>query len=383
LSRIADTDLFGGLAERDTQAFNALQAAIADFELEFRGDPDTGLHQIDMFGGVDQVPDTHPLDAGWSDLKRCGGGELGGGNNSVPLPASIKNFDYSALRPALIAHNLAASALPGVATGLARLTTCVSARWVFQDVSTAPGPNVLVTYRLSFSANINYGSTLLFRHDYTTTQQLTALVARAQFESGNFNPNSRRDPHSLLMGDEAVWGKLGSFPVTRTVNNPLLASVAALVRAKLVLLQRAFYAEVSQRMVRAGDPIQRAGNVVNGIKLLWRAMVSAGLPLSSEANETLRSLLFGADAILAGSDADGEDSLLDDVQDLYAFFSGRPEDPPPANIAPEIATLAAGRVQRLTDLLTEIVSNIEENGEPEPPDVFAPTLLRLQLLRPN
>jgi hypothetical protein len=26
-------------------------------------------------------------------------------------------------------------------------------------------------------------------------------------------------------------------------------------------------------MVRAGDPIQRAGNVVNGIKLLWRGMV--------------------------------------------------------------------------------------------------------------
>jgi hypothetical protein len=29
------------------------------------------------------------------------------------------------------------------------------------------------------------------------------------------------------------------------------------------------------------------------------------------------------------------------------------------------------------------VKNIEENGEPEPPDVFAPTLFRLQLLLPN
>jgi hypothetical protein len=240
-----------------------------------------------------------------------------------------------------------------------------------------------VTYRLSFSANINYGSTLLFRHDYQTTEQLTALVSRTQFDSGNFNPNSRKDPHSLLRGDEELWGKLGSFPVTRTANEPLLASVAALVQAKLVLLQRAFYAEVSQRMVHAGDPIQRAGNAVNGYKQLWRAMVTAGLPLSVEANETLRSLLFGGDAILAGSDADGEDSLLDDVQDLYAFFSGRPEDPPPTNIAPQIATLAASRVQRLSDLLSKIVQNIEENGEPEPPDVFAPTLLRLQLLMPN
>ena len=202
------------------------------------------------------------------------------------------------------------------------------------------------------------------------------------FNSGNFNPDSVKDPHSLLMDGPTLWARLGSFPVTRTANESLLASIAALVQAKLVLLQRAFYAEVSQRMVRAGDPIQSAGNVLNGVKLLWRAMVTAGLPLSVEANETLRSLLFGADAILSGSDADGQDSLLDDVQDIYAFFSVRAEEPPPSNIAPEVATLAAGRMQRLTDLLALIVTNIEESGEPEPPDVFAPTLLRLQLLLP-
>jgi hypothetical protein len=86
LSRIADTDLFTGIAERYTQAFNALQAAIADFEIEFRRDPDTGLHDLDLFGGLDQVPDTHPLDASWTELRRCGGGELGGGHDSAPLP---------------------------------------------------------------------------------------------------------------------------------------------------------------------------------------------------------------------------------------------------------------------------------------------------------
>ena len=68
--------------------------------------------------------------------------------------------------------------LPGIATGLAQVTTCVSARWVFTDVTTAPGPNVRVTYRLSFSANINYGSTLLFRHDFNTAEQLQALVSK-------------------------------------------------------------------------------------------------------------------------------------------------------------------------------------------------------------
>jgi hypothetical protein len=152
------------------------------------------------------------------------------------------------------------------------------------------------------------------------------------------------------------------------------------VRTKLVLLQRAFYAQVSQRFVRAGDPIQRAGQVLTGSKLLWQAFVTAGLPLRVEANETLRSLLFGTDAILAGTDADRGDALLDDVQDLYAFFSGRPEDPPAENIAARIGSLAADRAGQLSALLEEIVKAIEESGEPEPPEVFAPTLLRLRLL---
>ena len=121
---------------------------------------------------------------------------------------------------------------------------------------------------------------------------------------------------------------------------------------------------------------------MNGSKLLWQAFVTAGLPLRIEANEILRSLLFGSDAILGGSDADSEDSLLDDVQDLYAFFSGREEDPPPANIAPKIEALAAGRAGRLTALLAEIVAAIEASGEPEPPELFGPTLLRLRLLLP-
>ena len=133
---------------------------------------------------------------------------------------------------------------------------------------------------------------------------------------------------------------------------------------------------------RAGDPIQQTGQVLNGWKLVWQAFVTAGLPLRIEANEILRSLLFGSDAILGGSDADSADSLLDDVQDIYAFFSGREEPPPPANIATDIATLAQDRATELSALLEEIVKAIEETGEPEPPEVFAPTLLRLSLLLP-
>jgi hypothetical protein len=117
-----------------------------------------------------------------------------------------------------------------------------------------------------------------------------------------------------------------------------------------------------------------------GSKLLWQAFVTTGLPLRIESNEILRSLLFGSDAILGGRDADSEDNLLDDVQDLYAFFSAREEDPPPANIISEIEALATSRADRLATLLADIVAVIEESGEPEPPELFAPTLLRLSLL---
>jgi hypothetical protein len=36
----------------------------------------------------------------------------------------------------------------------------------------------------------------------------------------------------------------------------------------------------------------------------------------------------------------------------------------------------------LASLLNEIVKDINSTGEPEPPELFAPTLLRLRLLLP-
>ena len=38
------------------------------------------------------------------------------------------------------------------------------------------------------------------------------------------------------------------------------------------------------------------------------------------------------------------------------------------------------RVETLLAVLTDIVANIQSSGEPEPPEVFAPTLLRLSLI---
>jgi hypothetical protein len=91
----------------------------------------------------------------------------------------------------------------------------------------------------------------------------------------------------------------------------------------------------------------------------------------------LRSLLFGGNALLAGSDAEAEDFLLDDLRDLYAFFGNRAEDPPPANIAADLQTLALDRLTQLKALVDGILA---AGDPPEPPQVFAPTLLRLSLL---
>jgi hypothetical protein len=232
--------------------------------------------------------------------------------------------------------------------------------------------------------DIRYGGAVVFTHSYRTTETMQLLVPKDKFENGTFNPATDplgKDPHTLLVGTKNLWQKLDTFPATHGLGNASLrAATVELLGRKLILLQRAFYAEVARRFTRAGDAIQRTGQVLNGSKLLWQAFVTTGLPLRIESNEILRSLLFGTDAILGGSDADGQDSLLDDVQDLYAFFSARPEDPPPANIAGDVEALATDRAGRLAALLTEIVAAIEETGEPEPPEVFAPTLLRLRLI---
>lgn len=387
LAHIADDALFGGLAEHYRTSFNALKAAIGAFEHEFRIDPDTQLQGIDLWGGVDQEPLSHPLDASFNELRRCDGRNFDAAHDTVPVPSSIgSGFDYSILRPYMIASNLSQSKIAGVADGLAALSTCVSAYWVVEESSPAFGNRIRVIYGLIIGVNIRYGDTVVFIHSYRTTERMQLLVPKDKFENGTFDPATDpigKDPHALLVGDENLWAKLDTFSATHGLANASLrAATVTLLQRKLILLQRAFYAEVAGRFTRAGDAIQRAGQGLNGSRLLWQAFVTAGLPLRIETNEILRSLLFGSDAILGGSDADSEDSLLDDVQDIYAFFSGREEDPPQVNIFGEIESLASQRAGQLSTLLVQIVAEIKASGEPEPPELFAPTLLRLSLISP-
>jgi hypothetical protein len=197
-----------------------------------------------------------------------------------------------------------------------------------------------------------------------------------------FDPTKEVNPHALLVPNDddsqGLWARLKDFPVTHQLVNPaLLSATGDLVQEKLVLLQRAFYREVAQRSLEVEDDIQTTAAGVSGIKLLWQALVAAGFPSSIEANDILRSLLFGSDAVLGGTAAAGDTPALDNVHDIYTFIAFREEDPPGEDILPQVQEIAEQRRARLAGVLEEIVAS---SSGPEAPELFAPTLLRLSLI---
>ena len=377
LSRIADPELFAALAAHYRTILDDVSAAIAAFENELRNeDADSGLFRIDMWGGAEQEPSEHFFTRSFGDLKRCGGGKFDSATNVVPASV-LGDFDRAALIPYLIADNLSRSKLAGVAGGLAELGACVAASWRHVGTEdTGLGGRVLMKFALTISVNVSYGDDVVYRYRADTDERFQSLVLKS--EAGDFDPNDEKDPYPLLVGDTRLWSKMSSHDRSQGfVNSALRPAMVATVEAKLRQAQRAFYGGVGGRLVQAGDPIGRFGQQLTGSKLLWQAMVLAGLPLSVQSNDVLRSLLFGGLSLLGGTDADGEDPLLEDLQDLYILFAARDEDPPPANILDDIRTLALDRLDRLVALLDEI---LDSGAPPEPPQVFAPTLLRLGLL---
>ena len=90
-------------------------------------------------------------------------------------------------------------------------------------------------------------------------------AARAEDPVGERDLRPGQGPRpALLVGTKNLWNKVDMLPATHgVVNAPLVAATATLVQTKLVLLQCAFYAEVSQRFVRAGDAVQLAAAVLN------------------------------------------------------------------------------------------------------------------------
>jgi hypothetical protein len=380
LSQIADPQLFTTLTEHYRTRFDELELAIATAEDEFRVAPRHQLHGISLFGGAEQLPTQHFFTSDdWFEIGRCDGGPFDADTPKLPTNV-LSDLDQAPLRPYLIADNLSRSTLPDVASGLAQMSACVEASWRminFEELGL--GNRVRITYELSIHLNIRYGTQLVYQYTANTPERFGVLIPKD--EASNFDPVNDpggKNPYPLLAGDKQLWAKMSTFQRFQGIVGPALrtATVDA-VAAKLRLAQRAFYNQVADRLTQAGDPVGLLGQRLTGSKLLWQNLVLAGLPLSVQANEVLRSLLFGGNAILAGSDAEGEDALLDDLRDLYAFFGTRAEDPPPTNIAADLQTLALDRLNQLETLVDGILA---AGDPPEPPQVFAPTLLRLSLL---
>ncbi|GAA0909229.1 hypothetical protein GCM10009558_013380 [Virgisporangium aurantiacum] len=383
LSRIADPQLFDTLHDHYRTRYDDLRRAISDAEAQFRIAPRHQLHNITLFGGAEQgPPDEHFFNSDretWVELGRCGGGRFDDKVAKLST-AAITDLNLTPLRPYLIADNLSNSSLPGVASGLRKLSACIAASWrLISSEEPGLGNIVRLTYELSMHVNINYGTEVVYRYTADTRERFIASVPKS--ELGSFDPTTGprgKNPYPLLVGDKKLWSKLTTFPRREAIVDPAArAATVTTVAAKLRLAQRAFYNQVAERLGQAGDPIGRFGRRLTGAKLLWQQLVVAGFPLSVQANEILRGLVLGGNALLAGSDAEAEDALLDDVRDLYAFFGTRREDPPAANISAELRTLALGRATQLKTLLDGIVA---AGNPPEPPQVFAPTLLRLSLL---
>lgn len=383
LSRIANKDLFGSLTQLYRNGFAQLKASISSEENVFRIRPDTGLRGLNLWGGPHQTPSSNFFVEEFDQLRRCDGNNFD--ESTATVSGTIFGFDHSQLTPYMIASNLSNSTIQGVAESLNRLSACVSANWETTQVEEL-GFNqmVRVRYRMVVAVQVRYGAATAFLHRITTDIPHKATVRKDRlpmFDPAT-DPQQGKDPYRILVDPgNPLWHTLGNYPASHELVDPaLLNATTTLVASKLKLLQRVFYAEVARRFTQGGDPIRQAAWRFTGLKLLWQAFVVTGLPLSSEANEILRSFLFGSKALLAGADLESEDSSLDDVEDLYSYFASRNEDPPDVNILVDIETLANARLDELAATLTEIVESIEASGQREPPELFAPTLLRLRLI---
>ena len=284
LARIADMSLFTALAEHYQARFASLKQALVEFEKQFRNDPANGLMGIDPWGGAHQIPDKHPL-KGTVDLRRCDGRPFGAGVSTVKI--ALDALVRPEVAPYMIAHN----------RGLGVLDACISARWIKKSVQPIFGERFNVVFQDIVTVRIRFGGVAVFEHKFETDATFRRVLVRQELDT--FNPNTVADPHASVDG---LKGRLGSFPVTHTLVNPQLrtATIAA-VEAALTLSQRAFYGQVAQKIEAAGDAVSDAAARLTGSKLLWQSFIVMGLPLSLESNEFLRSLLFGAEAIPAGS----------------------------------------------------------------------------------
>lgn len=263
---------------------------------------------------------------------------------------------------------------------LGKLSACVIAEWRFiSEEDLRLGGFIRREYKLTIRLQIRYGGVPVFLHRFDTNELFAPLIRKSEIDS--FDPESERDPYPLLLEPKNLWTKLSDFSHTSMLLNPsLLVATKALVEHKLKLLQRELYGQVAKQFTELGDPIQQEGERLSGSRILWTSYLLAGFPLSIESNEILRSQALGDEALLAGAATDALAISFDNIQDIYTYFSIRPEDPPAENIIEDIQHLSDDRLEALHSTIIEIIEAIVANGQHEPPELFAPTLLRLSLI---
>ena len=384
LSNITDSQLFDALRDHYSVQFTGLRAAIDAFTQIFLTEhPDANLKGVDLWGDGEQEPELHffnrapsnTVEAFRARISRCDTGPIVG--DDLPVERVFDWGDHADLTPYMIADILSESGFPQVSDGLKTLSACVIASWrLFSSVPTGLAGRVEQKYQLIIRLQINYDEEAVFTHRFDTDEEFRTLILESELSS--FDPESEMDPYALLTEPKNLWNRLNDFSYRPTLLNPsLLAATKARVEHNLKLLQRELYSQIAKRFTEIGDPIQQSAERLSGSRLLWTSYVMAGFPLSIESNGILRAQALGDEGLLSGAATDSSAITFDNVQNIYTYFSIRPEDPPVENIIGDIQSLSDDRLEALHNTIIEIIKAIVAADQHEPPELFAPTLLRL------
>lgn len=365
LRRIEQAPLFDRLAAHYDARWENVKTAIANAEHAFETHPLNKTYGVDLWSGPDQRPSEHWL-APPSDhaLRRCQGYEYRPG--IIELPLNLKRWPHEELKALMLAHNL----------GLGTLSACVSGDWDIKSYNITELGTFYV-WRLYAEVQIRYNGTPVYVHKFTSTVERSKLVR--PYES-SFNPATYYDTYGLISDNWAVMA--GADSTRRYTGATVLTQVRPQVSSALTNLQRGFYLDIASRLTQAGDPVGAAAQNLSGSKLLWESYVAMGLPLSLTNDEALRELLYGQDKVMTGVDLQGENTLPDDVQDVYTLF-GNAASPPARNIMTDLDASVRTRSQHLKTTVGTILARLQSTGDSEADSWVDTTLLRLRVTTPT
>ncbi|HWO17295.1 MAG TPA: hypothetical protein VNO30_00905 [Kofleriaceae bacterium] len=360
LDAIASAPLVNGLATLYEGRFTALMTAIADFEAQFEADPNHSMKGTHLWAGTDQAPNDHYL-MHTQNLRSCRIGRDFDGR--LDLPVELTRWSHAAIAPFIYAGAL----------GVRALDACIYPDWILYRTRLLPGGREMREFRLRVAIRGHASGETVETHTFWT-------------DKSAFRYDRQSDP--ILEPEESperetahVWNTIYNYPTTYKVDATAaqLTAVRDDVRARLVLLQRRLYSQIAAKLSQAGDPLADAGRALSGVQRLWGAYGTLGFPVTLAQNDLVRGRLFGNEAVLAGTDVGDQNGFLDDVQDLYAYFSSA-DEVPGENLRSAVTALGTARNAELRDALLLIVERLAQTGEREGRELLLPTLTRLRLL---